>query len=82
MKAQELLIKHPPQFLVWNLNEDTGVLWTDLSLLEDNGFFDPWGQRINISTAKQIRNRLGDVTQYHVIAECQGYPVELVIVNE
>lgn len=82
MKSIELLDKYPVQFIIWNVNFDTGIFWANLSDLEDNGFFDPWGQRINISIAKKIRNRLGEITQYHLIGECQGYPVELAIVNE
>lgn len=70
------------QFLVWNLNEDTGIFWANLSDLDDNGCFDPWGQRINISTAKKIRDRAGETTQYHLIGECQGYPVDLIVMNE
>ena len=70
------------QFLVWNLNEETGVFWADVSILEDNGFLDPWGQKINLSTAKKVRNRVGDITQHQLLTECEGYPVELVIMEE
>lgn len=87
MKSRELLNKFPMRFLVWNLNEDTGVFWSDLSVLEDNdlegrGLLDPWEQKINLRHAKRITNGGGDVIEYHLTAECQGYPVELVILNE
>ena len=85
MKCRELLDKWPMQFLVWNLNEDTNVFWSDLSTLEDNNegiLLDPWAQRINLKTAKRITNSPGDTIEYQVSTEFQGYPIDLVILNE
>jgi hypothetical protein len=82
MKARELLNRHPMRFLVWNLNEDTNVFWSDISTLEDNGFFDPWGQIVNIKSAKKVRNRDGDVIEYQISSEFEGHPVEMTVVNE
>ncbi len=70
------------QFLVWNLNDDTGIFWSEMSILEDNGFLDPWGQKINLNTAKKIRNKVGEVVQHELFTECEGYPVSLIIMEE
>ena len=83
MKTKEMLQKWPARFLVWNLNEDTGILWTELTTLEDNGFFDPWGQKIALKGARRVTDRLsGDVVEYHIETEFQDYPVELIVTNE
>ena len=82
MKATELLKKYPQSFLVWNLNEDTGVFWTDLTTLEDNGFMDPWGQRFSLRSSKKVHNSAGDVIEFRTSADFQGHPVELSIINE
>jgi hypothetical protein len=82
MKTRELLNKFPMTFLVWNLNEDTGVFWTDLTTLEDNEFRDPWGQRISLREARRQRNRVNDVVAFHIDSEFQGHPIELIVMNE
>lgn len=85
MKSREMLDKWPMKFLVWNLNEDSGVFWTDLTTLEDNGegvLMDPWGQRISLRGAKRKLNGGGDTIEFHITSEFQGYPVELVVLNE
>jgi len=85
MKAREMLNKWPMAFLVWNLNEDTNVFWSDLTTLEDNGegvLMDPWRQRINLRSAKRQLNGGGDIIAYEVAGEFQGYPITLIIVNE
>jgi len=82
MKASELLKKWPAKFLVWNLNEDTEVFWTDTQTLEENGFLDPWGQRISLQSARRVKDRWGDLREYRIESEFQGYPIELVIINE
>jgi hypothetical protein len=82
MKAKDLLERYPQSFLVWNLNEDTGVFWTELTILEDNGFLDPWSQRITLRSAKRIPNSAGDTVEYRLTSDFQGYPVELSIINE
>lgn len=82
MKTRQLLNKYPMTFLVWSLNEDTGIFWVDLTTLEDNGMLDPWGQRISLRGAKREYNRVNDVISYHLDSEIQGYPVELVVMNE
>jgi hypothetical protein len=82
MKVQELLNQYPQSFLIWNLNEDTGLFWTELTLLEDNGFMDPWSQRFSLRGSKPILNSAGDTIEFRIATEYQGYPVELSIVNE
>jgi len=83
MKTRQLLNKHPMTFLVWSLNEDTGIFWVDLTTLEDNGMMDPWGQRISLRKARREYNRgTGDIVSYHLESEIQGWPVELVVMNE
>lgn len=82
MKSTELLKKYPQSFLIWNLNEETSVFWTELSILEDNGLRDPWGQKITLRGAKRVSNSANDVVEFRIIADCQGYPVELSIINE
>lgn len=82
MKTRELLNKYPMTFLVWNLNEDTGIFWSNLETLEDNGFLDPWGQKISLNGAQRQRNSVGDTVAFHIDSEFQGYPVSLVIMNE
>jgi len=82
MKSRELLSKYPMTFLVWSLNEDTGVFWVNLTTLEDNGFFDPWGQRVILKTAQKVKNRWDEVTEFRIESEFQGYPIELVVINE
>ena len=82
MKATELLKRYPQSNIVWNLNEDTGVFWTELTIMEDNGFLDPWGQRFSLRGAKKVPNGAGDTIEYRVSSEFQGYPVELSIMNE
>jgi hypothetical protein len=82
MKATELLKKFPQSNLVWNLNEDSGVFWTELTIMEDNGFMDPWGQRFNLRNAKRIPNGAGDTVEFRIASEFQGYPIELSIMNE
>lgn len=77
-----MLKKSPIQFLVWNLNEDTNVFWSDITTLEDNGFLDPWGQRINVKSAKKQYNSVGDIIEYRLTTEYQDHPFELVILNE
>jgi len=82
MKAREMLDKWPMQFLVWNLNEDTNIFWSDLTTLEDNGeglLLDPWRQRINLRSAKKQFNGGGDTIAYEVSSSFQGYPVELCV---
>ena len=82
MKATQLLKKFPQTNLVWNLNEDTGVFWTELTIMEDNGFKDPWGQRFSLDSAKPIPNGAGDTIEFRITSDFQGYPFELSIVNE
>lgn len=82
MKATDLLKKFPQSNLVWNLNEDSGVFWTELEIMEDNGFTDPWGQRFTLRGAKRIPNGAGDTVEYRIISDFQGYPIELSIINE
>lgn len=82
MKTRELLNTYPMTFLVWSLNEDTGVFWVNLETLEDNGFFDPWGRKINLREAKRIKNRWDEITEYRFESEYQGYPVEFTVINE
>ncbi len=82
MKSRELLNKYPMRFLVWNLNEDTGVFWSDLTTLEDNGFFDPWGRKLSLAGSRRNKNSVGDTISYTIESEFQGYPVEIVIMNE
>jgi len=82
MKATDLLKKFPQSNLVWNLNEDTNVFWTDLTIMEDNGMLDPWGQRFTLRGAKKVPNAVGDTVEFRVSTEYQGYPVELSIMNE
>ena len=68
--------------MVWNLNEDTNVFWSDISTLEDNGFFDPWYQKIDLRMARKIRNSVNEIIEYHLVGDIQGYPIDIVIVNE
>ena len=82
MKATELLKKYPQTNLVWNLNEESGVFWSELAVLEDNGFTDAWGQRFSLRGAKKILNGAGDVIEFRIEMEFQGYPVSLSIINE
>ena len=82
MKAIEMLKKNPQRFPSWNLNEDADIFWSDISALEDHGFFDPWFQRINIRSAKRNYNRVGEIASYTYTTEFNGYPFELVILNE
>lgn len=82
MKSRELLIKYPMTFLVWSLNEETGVFWVDLTTLEDNGMLDPWGKRFNLQGAKREKNSVNDTIAFHVNSEFQGHPVELIVMNE
>lgn len=82
MKSTELLKKYPQTNVVWNLNEDTGLFWTELTIMEDNGFMDPWGQRFTLQGAKRIPNPYGDTIEFRIAAEYQGQPVELSIINE
>lgn len=82
MKTTELLKRYPQSNLVWNLNEESGVFWTELTVMEDNGFTDPWGQRFNLRQAKRIPNSAGDTVEFRFISEYQGYPIELSIINE
>lgn len=71
------------QFLVWNLNEETGVFWSDLTILDDNGGFDPWGRKFSPETdGKAIKNRYGEIVKYQIFTEIQGYPVEMLVLNE
>lgn len=82
MKSTELIQKYPVQFLIWNLNAETGVFWVNLETLEENGFMDPWNNRITLKDARRERNSGHDVVAYHLIIEHQGYPVELIVINE
>lgn len=82
MKATDLLKKFPQSNLVWNLNEDTNVFWTELTVMEDNGFFDPWGQRFTIQGAKRIRNGADDTIEFRINSDYNGYPIELSVMNE
>lgn len=82
MKATDLLKKFPQSNLVWNLNEDTSVFWTEMTTMEDNGFADPWGQRFTLRGAKRISNSAGDTIEYRITSDFQGYPIELSIMNE
>lgn len=82
MKATDLLKKYPQTNLVWNLNEDSGVFWTELTTMEDNGFLDPWGQRFILRGAKRIPNGAGDIVEFRIVSDFQGYPIELSIINE
>ena len=80
-----MLDKWPMKFLVWNLNEDNDVFWSDLTTLEDNGegvLLDPWGQKINLVSAAKKKNAYGDTTEFHITGEFQGYPTSLIILNE
>ena len=82
-----MLDKWPMQFLIWNLNEDTGIFWTDLSTLEEhddmvNGLRDPWLQKINLRQAKRKLNGGGDIIAFEVESEYQGYPTTMIVINE
>ncbi len=82
MKIMELIRRYPIQFLIWNVNEDTEIFWSDISTLEDNGFYEPWHQRIDLRSAKRVLNSFGDIVEYRLWVEYQGLPVELVIMND
>ena len=82
MKAKELVTQYPPAFPVWEINEDTNIFWCDLSTLEDQGMKDPWGRKIRLNDGKKIKNSVQEITEYRLNTELEGYPVELVVVNE
>ena len=82
MKSIEMLEKWPMRFTAWNLNEETGVFWAELSALEEQGLFDPWGQRFALRGAKRKINSVGDTTEFQLYTEFQGYPAALVVLNE
>jgi len=82
MKSTELIKKYPVQYLIWNLNPETGVFWVNLETLEENGFMDPWNNRISLKGARRERDSGGDILAYHLDVEYQGYPIELIVINE
>ena len=73
--------RYPISNLVWNANADTDIFWSEISVLEDNGFTDPWGQRINLKSGRKVFDREGDVVEYRLWSDYQGVPFELVVVN-
>lgn len=81
MKLTDLVKRYPITNLVWNTNADTDIFWSEVSVLEDNGFYDPWGQRINLRSGKKVFDREGDVVEYRLWSDYQGIPFELVIAN-
>ena len=81
MKIIDLIKRYPITNLVWNVNEDTEIFWSEISVLEDNGFTDPWGQRINLKSGTKVFDSEGDVVEYRLWSDYLGNPFELVIVN-
>jgi hypothetical protein len=82
MKPLELVKKYPPQFLIWNLNENTGIFWVNLETLEESGFLDPWAKKFNFDDGRAMRNNVNEITEWHFRTDIQGYPVDLIVVNE
>jgi hypothetical protein len=81
MKIIDLVKRYPITNLVWNTNTDTDIFWSEFSTLEDNGFTDPWGQRINLKSGKKVFDREGDIIEYRLWSDYLGNPFELVVVN-
>src|SRR4051812_26242612 len=72
MKATDIVKHFPIDYLVWNLNEDTNIFWTELSSLEDNGMFDPWGRKLALGEGRRKTNRHSQIEHYQFHLEFQG----------
>ena len=81
MKLRDLIKRYPISNVIWNVNADTDIFWSEISVLEDNGFADPWGQRINLKSGREVFDREGDILEYRLWSDYQGVPFELVVVN-
>jgi len=85
MNAQEIDRKYPVRNPVWHFSDDTDCWYTEASMLERSGLFDPWSRPIpRIYTDACVSyDTFGDeIREYQYTTSVDNTQVELRVWND